>query len=174
MRMMPTIPAGLIVASLQRSAALDQLDDQHHNSNHEEEVNEAAERVGADQSKKPEHKQDHKYCPEHKVSFRLSLTLLRARRFRCAYRNKNFCSLGTAHPPAPRFGVASRAVATTCPLPIANSRRLPQADCARNRNRIAPARRLLALRDPAASRWWYADRSSNCRGLYRAPPLLRC
>jgi hypothetical protein len=59
-------------------------------------VNEAAERVGADQSKKPEHKQDHKYCPEHKVSFRLSLTLLRARRFRCAYRNKNFCALWDA------------------------------------------------------------------------------
>src|SRR5436305_3602274 len=98
MRMMPTIPAGLIVASLQRSAALDQLDDQHHNSNHEEEVNEAAERVGADQSKKPEHKQDHKYCPEHKVSFRLSLTLLRARRFRCAYRQKNFCSLWDGSP----------------------------------------------------------------------------
>ena len=94
--MMPTIPADLIVASLQWSAALDQLDDQHHNSNHEEEMNEAAERVGADQSKKPEHKQDHKYCPEHKVSFRLSLTLLRARRFRCAYRNKNFFSLWDA------------------------------------------------------------------------------
>jgi hypothetical protein len=34
-------------------------------------VNESAQRVRADQPKQPEHQQDHKYCPEHKRSFRL-------------------------------------------------------------------------------------------------------
>ena len=34
------------------SAALDQIDNQHHNRNHEQDVNESAQRVGADQSKR--------------------------------------------------------------------------------------------------------------------------
>jgi len=45
------------------------------------------------EAKQPEHEQDNKDCPEHKGSFRLSLTFLRARRFRRAYRIKNFNSL---------------------------------------------------------------------------------
>jgi hypothetical protein len=32
-------------------------------------MNESAQCVGADQSKQPEHKQNNKYCPEHKVPF---------------------------------------------------------------------------------------------------------
>src|SRR5207249_1235269 len=47
---------------------------QHHDRNYEQDVNEAAQRIGADQSKQPEHQQDHEYCPEHKVlSVKLSL-----------------------------------------------------------------------------------------------------
>jgi len=64
------MPAGFIAASLQRSTALDQIDNQHYNGKDEQDVNEAAKRVGADQSKQPENEQDHKDCPEHKVSFR--------------------------------------------------------------------------------------------------------
>jgi hypothetical protein len=63
---MPTIAAGFIAASLQRSATLDQIDDQNDNRNNEQEMNESAQCVGADQSKQPEHKQDNKYCPEHR------------------------------------------------------------------------------------------------------------
>jgi hypothetical protein len=58
-----------MVASLQWSPALDQIDDQHDNRNHEEDVNKSSERVGADQPKQPKHKQDNKYCPEHEVPF---------------------------------------------------------------------------------------------------------
>jgi hypothetical protein len=32
-------------------------------------VNESAQRIRANQSKQPEHKQNHKYCPEHKIPF---------------------------------------------------------------------------------------------------------
>jgi hypothetical protein len=63
------MPAGFIGASLQRAAALDQIDNQHYNRNHEQDMNEPTQGVRANQSKKPEHKQNHKYCPEHKVPF---------------------------------------------------------------------------------------------------------
>jgi hypothetical protein len=63
------MPAGFIGASLQGTPALNQIDNQYHNGEHEQDVNESAQRVGADQSKQPEHKQDHKYSPEHKVPF---------------------------------------------------------------------------------------------------------
>jgi len=67
--MMPTMAAGFIDVSLQRAAALDQIDNQHHNRNDEQDVNESTHRVGADQSKEPEHQQDHEYCPQHNVPF---------------------------------------------------------------------------------------------------------
>src|SRR6266851_2249402 len=72
MRIMPTIAAGFIVISLQRPAALDQIDNQHYNRNDEQDMNESAQSVGADQSKQPQHQQDYKYCPEHTVPLRLS------------------------------------------------------------------------------------------------------
>ena len=69
MRIIPTIAAGFVVVSLQRPAALDQIDNQHYNRNDEQDMNESAQSVGADQSKQPEHQQDYKYCPEHRVPF---------------------------------------------------------------------------------------------------------
>jgi hypothetical protein len=69
MRTMPTIAAGFIATNLQRTPALDQVDDQNHNRNNEQEMNESAQCVGADQSKQPEHQQDNKYCPEHEFPF---------------------------------------------------------------------------------------------------------
>jgi hypothetical protein len=53
--MMPTIAAGFINSILQGAPALNQLDNQHHDRNDEQNVNESAQRVGADQSKQPEH-----------------------------------------------------------------------------------------------------------------------
>jgi hypothetical protein len=47
-RMIPTMAVGFIGASLQWAAALDQIDNQHHNRNDEQDVNESAQRVGAD------------------------------------------------------------------------------------------------------------------------------
>jgi hypothetical protein len=61
--------AGFIWASSQRSPALDQIDNQHHDRNDEQDVNESTQRVGADQSKQPEHQQDHEYCPQHNIPF---------------------------------------------------------------------------------------------------------
>jgi len=61
--------AGFISASSQQSAALDQIDNQHHDRNDEQDVNESTQRVGADQSKQPEHQQDHEYCPQHNIPF---------------------------------------------------------------------------------------------------------
>ncbi len=65
--MMPTMPAGFIKTSLQWPPARDQLNDQHHNRDDEQDVNESAQGIGADESKEPEHQQDYKYGPEHKV-----------------------------------------------------------------------------------------------------------
>jgi hypothetical protein len=68
-RMMPTMPAGFITASLQRTAALDQIDNQHYDGKHKQEVNEPAQGIGADQSKQPENQQNHKDCPQHRFPF---------------------------------------------------------------------------------------------------------
>jgi hypothetical protein len=48
MRTMPIIATGFIVASLQRTPALDQIDNQNHNRNNEQDMNESAQCVGAD------------------------------------------------------------------------------------------------------------------------------
>jgi hypothetical protein len=61
--------ASFIGASLQRPPTLDQLDNQYYDRNYEQDVNESAQRVGADQPKQPEHQQDHEYRPEHKFPF---------------------------------------------------------------------------------------------------------
>jgi hypothetical protein len=63
------MPAGFIGARLQRTPALNQIDNQHYNGKYEQDVNESPQGVGADQSKQPKHKQDHKDCPEHRNSF---------------------------------------------------------------------------------------------------------
>jgi hypothetical protein len=63
------------------------LDNQHNQRNYEQDMDESAQGVGADQSEQPEHEQDHKYCPKHKIPFG-SLCLLRAKGFRCAYRSQ--------------------------------------------------------------------------------------
>src|SRR5260370_12870146 len=65
MRIMPTMPAGFIGTRLQGTPALNQIDNQHHNGEHEQDLNKSAQRVGPDQSKHPKHEQDHKYSPEH-------------------------------------------------------------------------------------------------------------
>jgi hypothetical protein len=44
---------------------LDQIDDENHHCDHEQDVNEAPERIGTDKAQKPEHEQNHKYSPEH-------------------------------------------------------------------------------------------------------------
>jgi hypothetical protein len=40
---------------LKRSSTLDQVDDQNHHCDHEQDVDEATQRVGTDHSQKPEH-----------------------------------------------------------------------------------------------------------------------
>jgi hypothetical protein len=68
------MPAGFINTILQWSPALDQLNDQHRNRNHEQDVNKIAEHMKPDKSEKPEDEQNNEDCPEHKISFRLSHT----------------------------------------------------------------------------------------------------
>jgi hypothetical protein len=51
---------------LQRTPACDQLDNQHYQGNDKQEVNEASQSVGADQTKQPEHQQNDENSPEHK------------------------------------------------------------------------------------------------------------
>jgi hypothetical protein len=53
---------------------LNQIDDQHYDCDDEQNVNESAERVRANQSKKPEHEQNHEDSPKHKGF--LSIVLL--------------------------------------------------------------------------------------------------
>jgi hypothetical protein len=56
---------------LESSSALNEVNDQDDDGNHEQEVDQAAANV-ADEAKKPEHDQDENYSPEHGYSFRLS------------------------------------------------------------------------------------------------------
>jgi hypothetical protein len=51
------------------SSALNQLNNQHDDGNHEQKMNQSAAKV-ADKAQKPEHDQDYNYSPEHiDVSF---------------------------------------------------------------------------------------------------------
>jgi hypothetical protein len=53
------------------SSALNQVNNEHNDGNHEQKMDQAAANV-ADETKKPEHDQDDNYSPEHGYSFRLS------------------------------------------------------------------------------------------------------
>jgi hypothetical protein len=57
------MPPGFI--ELESTTALDQVDDQHDNGKHQEEMNESSQGVGADQSQQPEHEQNDKNSPQH-------------------------------------------------------------------------------------------------------------
>jgi hypothetical protein len=51
---------------------LNQINDQDDNCDDEQDVNESAHGVGADESEKPQHEQNNEDGPEHIVSFGLS------------------------------------------------------------------------------------------------------
>src|SRR5260370_16357595 len=55
-----------------RSTSLNNVDQDDSKRDHQENVNEAAERIGRDDAKQPENQQNYKYCPEHFYSFRRS------------------------------------------------------------------------------------------------------
>lgn len=63
------IPAGRI--GLERSTSADQVDDENDYGDDEQDVNEAAHRVRADNAQQPEHQQDNEDCPEHSSFLRL-------------------------------------------------------------------------------------------------------
>jgi hypothetical protein len=96
------MPAGFIAARLQWPAALDQLDNQYNQRNNEQDMNESAQGVRADQPKQPEHEQDHKYSPEHKIPF--------GRVFACFVRGGSVALIGVLIKTLSR--VANPAVAT--------------------------------------------------------------
>jgi hypothetical protein len=70
-RMMPITPIGFIGSECAASA--EEVDDQDYNREHEQNVNESAQRVRADQTKQPEHQQYDKYCPKHNGFLELNL-----------------------------------------------------------------------------------------------------
>jgi len=65
------MPAGF---TLQGSTALNQIDDQNYDSDHQEDMDESAKGVGANQPQKPQHEQNYEDSPKHTMSFRLSST----------------------------------------------------------------------------------------------------
>ena len=54
----------------ERSSALNQVNNEHNDGNHEQKMDQTAAHV-ADKAQKPEHHQDDKYSPEHRCFFRL-------------------------------------------------------------------------------------------------------
>jgi hypothetical protein len=52
------------------SSALNQLNNEHDDGNHEQKMDQTAAKV-ADKAQKPEHHQDDNYSPEHRCFFRL-------------------------------------------------------------------------------------------------------
>jgi hypothetical protein len=71
-RMMPIMPAGF---TLQGSTALDQIDDQNDDSDHQENMNESAHGVGAHQSQKPQNEQNYKDSPKHTIVLSVEFNL---------------------------------------------------------------------------------------------------
>ncbi len=69
-RMIPTIPAGFNVSNRERSErapSRDQIDDQDDDGDDEQQMDEAAHRVGADEPEQPKHQQDNEDSPKHRV-----------------------------------------------------------------------------------------------------------
>jgi len=69
------------------STPADQVNDQNHDSDHQQDMDESAQRVGADQTKKPEHQQDDKDSPEHNDFLGLSLLKFALHRLSALMRN---------------------------------------------------------------------------------------
>src|SRR6188768_591675 len=69
-RMMPIIPAGFIDSTLKCAASGDQLDNQHHNSDDEQQMNQSTAKV-TDESKQPQHQQNDNYF--HSIGLFLSV-----------------------------------------------------------------------------------------------------
>ncbi len=64
-----------LASELQRGApAADQLDQQHHNGQHEQDVNVRADGVKTHQAYKPEHEQNDKDSPQHGLILLAALT----------------------------------------------------------------------------------------------------
>ena len=59
-----------------RPSPADQLDEKNNQRKHEQNVNEPAQRVAADNTKQPQNKEDYKYCPEHFANTSRFLLLL--------------------------------------------------------------------------------------------------
>src|SRR5690348_5653701 len=89
MRTMPIIPAGFTRQRLQRSTAADQLQNEHHEGDHQQNVNVSTEHVEPDKSEQPQNQQDYKYCPKHNV---LSVEFV------------DLSSFGQAHSRVPKVG----------------------------------------------------------------------
>src|SRR5947209_7363104 len=64
-RMTPIIPAGFTLRILERPPAANQLQNEHHQGDHQQDVNVRSQNVEADKSKQPEDQQDHKDSPKH-------------------------------------------------------------------------------------------------------------
>jgi hypothetical protein len=77
---------------LERTPALDQINNQHHNRDDEQDVDESAQRVGADQAEQPEHKQDNKDSPKHKSSFRVEFNFASFGNAKLRLSNGRFCA----------------------------------------------------------------------------------
>jgi len=66
MRMMPIMPAGFMKSRpLYPASAGHEIDNQHHDREHEQDVNESTHRVRANEAQKPQHQQNNEYCPQH-------------------------------------------------------------------------------------------------------------
>jgi hypothetical protein len=75
-----------MLSILQRPPALDEINNQHHDGDDEQYMNEAAERVRADEAEQPENKKYDEDGPEHReVPFSYGSFLFRMRRADCAY-----------------------------------------------------------------------------------------
>jgi hypothetical protein len=58
-----------LLPTLERPSAGDQLDYQNNEGDDEQQMNESAQRIGANYSEQPQNQQNDKYSPEHKVPF---------------------------------------------------------------------------------------------------------
>src|ERR1051325_5486716 len=92
MRRSAMTPPGFMARRLNSSTG-DEINNQHHDGEHEQDVNESTERVRTHQAEQPKHQQNNEYCPQHKF-LRLRFNLLRIRRPpRVCLGENYFCSV---------------------------------------------------------------------------------
>jgi len=137
-------------------SARDEVDDQHNDRKHEQDVNKPTQCVGANQPEYPKHQQNNEYCPQHNFPpVKILMFFVSRERGACVFW-KHFLP----HVPCPlSCRTAHATLSDPRPAPLARSSRGEPVSSGRFRNRRQQSASAVARRGRATYHWSRRDRS---------------